>query len=101
MKMVKFNMDGTLLVSCSVDESIRVYENDGEFVGKFQAKSAVRAIDISVDSSIIVSAETVEGFGVYSMKGMYVIARKEGNCENFIIHPQRGQRNSAGGAHCI
>lgn len=75
MKMVKFNIDGTLLISCSVDETIRVYENDGEFVGKFKTKSAVRAIDISVDSNIIISAETVEGFGVYSMKEKKEIAR--------------------------
>jgi WD40 repeat protein len=81
MKMVKFNMDGTLLVSCSVDETIRVYEKDGEFVGKFKAKSAVKAIDISVDSDIIVAAESVEGFAVYSIKSIY-INRTEGNCEN-------------------
>jgi len=65
---VKFNFDGDLLFTASAEKKVNLwYSISGERIGSFEPKAAVRTLEVSNDSEILIvgtNAITLEFFKV-------------------------------------
>lgn len=68
VRMIKYNRDGDIFVTCSDDKEIIVWDNDDcTVIGNFTGPAACKSISLSYNSDYVVGAFTTEGIRVYSL----------------------------------
>ncbi len=66
---VKFNFDGDLLFTASAEKRVNLWYADGERIGSFDTRAAVRAIDVTNDSEILIVGSNVGTLEFFKVDG--------------------------------
>ena len=70
VNVVKLNEDGDLLFSASNDKYVKLfYSVTGERIGTFRCEAAVKSIDISRDSKLLISVTSIGHVELWEVNG--------------------------------
>lgn len=91
---VKFNFDGDLLFTGSGEKKVNVwYSISGERIGSFTPKAAVRTLDVTVDSEILIVGTNVGTLEFFKVDGGQLLGYIEMDARFKTVQLSYGEKN--------